>query len=311
MGFRDLFRKESKEILCLPDGKQDAFIQPITKGFVEIKIGQKLKVEKGFWAVIVLKDKPLDVFDEGEWDLTLPNLPLCNKVLKLDKSRVIKKRGKKQLVFLDKFKCDLYFINKNAFVGQPWQTKLVYKKIKGEKYFTALFSGVCDFSCVDPKATIKLYLLETAKIGEGKAIVRLRKYLNEFATEGLEWLSYQNYLDVADINKATQSLFVRVDKNLGKYGIKIENFVIKKREFSKEVEEKILEFSPKGELDSEKVAEQNVEEASNLVVEDEEKIENSNLTADQIFAEPTLKVKEDESVEIEKVKIVKVEEKES
>ena len=240
MGFLDLFKKETKETLALPENfGSGVFIQPLNRAMLEIKLGQKIKVNKGYWAVLVLKDKPMDVFDEGEWEITIPNIPKINRRLKLDKSRLVKNGDNQELVFQDKFKCDIYFVSKDVFKNQQWQTYLVRKKLKNQRRFCVLMRGSLSFKSMEPCNTIKLFLLEWAKIDEGKAHLRLKKYINEFVTEALDWQKISSYKDLSDEIVEQNYLLPKLQKNFDKYSIEISDFRVDKIELGKELDEEI------------------------------------------------------------------------
>ena len=235
MGFFDFFKKKEMSVLGLPDKFGGGFIQPLANVRLEVTLGQKIKVAPNWWAVIVLKDKPQDIFDEGEHELIIPNLPNVTKALKLNKSKVVKKGGKQELVFQNKFKCDIYFVNKQAITNQFWQTNLINKKIKGRKRFNVMMSGTFDFQSVDAKRTISLFLLEWAKIDAGKAQRRLLEYMNEFATEALDWCKCSAPQELDDKENAAKLLLPKIEKNFNKYGIQISNFKVDKVDFGREV----------------------------------------------------------------------------
>ncbi len=232
-----MFKKKEKEeaILGLPEKFTNAFIQPLSSNLIEVKLGQKLKVPANYWAVIVVNDKPQDVFTEGEWELIIPNLPRVTNTLKLDKSKVVKSGSKQELVFQNSFKCDIYFVSKEIFINQQWETNLIYKKAKGYKRFGVLLSGECDIQCVEPAKMISLLKLEWAKIDNTKALPRIRKYLCDFANEGLDWAKISKPHELYNQENASKILLARVEKNFNKYGIKVINFRVKKAEFGREM----------------------------------------------------------------------------
>ena len=230
-----IFKKEKNGVkIALPEKFASELIKPISKGLLEIRLGDKIKVNKGWWAVFVLKDKPQDILDEGEWEVTIPMIPRINKLLKLDKSKVIKHGNKQELVFQDRFKCDLYFVSKDTFHAF-WQTSLIKERPKQEKKFGVMARGSCEYRIVDPSNAVKLFLLEWGRIADGKAQVRLNKYINEFASEALEFAPCSSYRDLMLESDVREIIYPKVIKNLEKYGIEFKNFDVVRVEFSQEI----------------------------------------------------------------------------
>ena len=226
MGFFNLFKKKKESALTLPDKYSGGFIQPLTSQRLEIKLGEKLIVNEGWSVCIVAKDKPLDVFSAGEYELTLPMLPKTTRALKLDKSRIVKKGGRQEVVFKNSFKCDLYFVNMSTFKAQPWQTGRIGKKNKEHGRYSVVLNGVCDFRTTNVADTIKLFLIENAKISSGKAQARLLEYISEFANKSLEWSRVNDPVIINNKQQIAAQISADVQKDLKKYGIEISNFVV-------------------------------------------------------------------------------------
>ena len=235
MGLFNLFKKNKESVLALPEKYSGGFIQPLVSSQIEIKLGQKLQVNEGWSAVIVVKDKPQDVFGAGEHELSIPSLPKTTHALKLDKSKIVKKKGKSEVVFKNSFKCDLYFVSLAPFTNQPWHTGNLLKKSKKFGRYNVAVSGTCTFQTVNVANTIKLFLLEWAKISAGKAQLRLQDYISEFASSALEWSKENNPEIINDKVKVAALIEPAVSKNLEKYGIKITDFVADKVDFGRAV----------------------------------------------------------------------------
>ena len=235
MGLFGLFKKDEKKVLSRPEKYSGGFIQPLTTGQVEISLGEKLVVNEGWCAVIVVKDKPQDVFSAGEYELTIPCLPKTTRALKLDKSKVIKKKGKQEVVFKNSFKCDLYFVNMSAFTGQDWEIPRITKRNKQNGRFTMSVNGKCDFQSTNAGNTIRLFLLEWDKINAGKAQPRLQAYISEFAGSSLEWSRENNPDILKDKTQVASIISEGVSKNLDKYGIKVTNFVVDEITFDRNI----------------------------------------------------------------------------
>ena len=235
MGLFGKFKKDEQKILCLPEKYSGGFIQPLTSMQVEINLGEKLVVNEGWCAVIVVTDKPQDVFSAGEYDLTLPCLPKTTQALKLDKSKVVKNHGKQEVVFKTSFLCDLYFVNMSAFTSQAWDIPKITKRNKQHGRFTMSVNGKCDFQTTNAGNTIRLFLLEWSKISAGRAQARLQAYISEFASNALEWSREKNPDILKDKTQVASIISTGVNKNLGKYGIKVTNFVVDNINFDRNV----------------------------------------------------------------------------
>ena len=70
-----IFAKKKEEIFSLPEKYNTSFIQGLSNKMLNIKIGAKLCVPSDRWAVIVVKDKPRDVIESGEWIISLDRIP--------------------------------------------------------------------------------------------------------------------------------------------------------------------------------------------------------------------------------------------
>lgn len=235
MGIFGFFKKNKQEMLSLQDKYSANFIQSLTLGMSTIKIGDKIKVPDGWWAVFVVKDKPRDVLESGEWIISLDKIPAVTKVLKLDKPYIEIKKGKGQKVYKQEFKCDLYFVNKAIFGNQAWQTDTITMRTKDKTKYTVALSGVCDYKCVSPANAIKLFLYDWAKIESPKAQKRLCEFIGESAGDALKWENDLTPQQIDDKAYCAEMLLPKINKSLSKYGIVIENFVVSKADFSIEM----------------------------------------------------------------------------
>ena len=219
--FKNMFNKKIK----LDAKAFDDFIVPVKLKGNQIVIDSKLKVDAGHAAVIVCKDKALDMFAEGEYELSLPLMPKATKVMNLTKGKV-QRNGKKSatMVFQKKFKGDIYYVNLNPFTGQDWSSVggiEVKSKIYGTFAYRA--SGTFDFKVLDAAKAVKLFLLDWAYIKPGKAINKMKFYFGESAVQAL----YANKTNEPDslLNKELMSegLLNRIRPDFLKYGIEILN----------------------------------------------------------------------------------------
>lgn len=292
MGLFSAFKRKKDTVLQLPEQSSTGFIQPLASSLIEVKLGQKLIVNEGWCAVIVVKDKPTDVFSAGEHDLTLPMIPKTTRALKLDKSRVVKRKGKQEVVFKSSFKCDLYFVNMRPISNQPWMTGNIIKGNKKVGRYPVSISGLCTYESTSAGDTVRLFLLEWAKIATGKAQERLNQYISEFATSALEW-SRENDPEVLN-NKARVAEIVlpSITKNLEKYGIKIDEFAVEKVDFGRAVsailaqQQRDSTIEPQPEMDADEIVKNiDFEEVKEPVVID---VSNGKTETETVKSENTL-----------------------
>ncbi len=318
MGLFSALKKKKDTVLQLPEQSSTGFIQPMTSSLIEVKLGEKLIVNEGWCAVIVVKDKPTDVFSAGEYELTLPMIPKTTRALKLDKSRVVKKKGKQEVVFKNSFKCDLYFVNMRPQTDQPWMTGNIIKGNKKFGRYPIALSGVCTYESTSAGDTVRLFLLEWAKIGTGKAQERLNEYICEFATSALEWSRENNPEVLNDKARVAEIIAPSVTKNLEKYGIKISDFVVEKVDFGRAVaalleqEKRDAQKEDKAEIDAEAIVKnidfEDVKEPVTIDVsggkaEKETKAPKNSLDLTRLEPEPKVQAIEDELEPIDFTKL--------
>lgn len=275
-------RKEKVKTLALPEKYASGFIQPLTTRRLEIKLGEKLVVQKGWCAVIVVKDKPQDVFLPGEYELNLPSLPHTTRALKLDKSKIKKKKGESKIVFPSKFKCDLYFVNMAVIENQDWQASRISMKDKVCGRFNITMSGKFDFQTTDVPSTIKLFLLEWACIAPSKAQLRLQQYVGEFVAEAMEWGKVTSPEIINDTKQIGEIIAPIISKKFSKYGITISNFSVDKVDFGRDVTA-LLEQKRREE--SQQTNDNEIEQTTEKVEQTANNIEeiNSDVTKDSVI----------------------------
>ncbi len=231
------FFKRIKEdpVYNLPEELTGGFIQPLSSKLVKVEIGSRLKVQRDWNAIIVAKDTPLDVFDPGDHKLSIPNLPKTTTKLRLDKSRVIRRHGKPEIVFPKGFMCDIYFVNMGEFTNQQWQTHNVCLRDRKYGRFFVQLSGTYDFQCDDVAHTIHLFLLERGFIKVGYAQKRLQEYVNEFVAEMLHWMRPASPEIICDKDKMAGLIISYLNTTFKKYGIMITRLDVLGVDFDKHV----------------------------------------------------------------------------
>ena len=220
MGIINFFKKMfNKKVLTLPNKRRDILIQPFCSGYARINIGQKLVVDEGWSAVIVAKDKVLDVFTEGNHELSLAYLPKTTKELKLDKGKVVKDGLVAEVVLPKSFKCDLYFIRTDYIQGRKWQSGLVRVREKDKKNLKYKMQGNYSFQVQAPDKAIKLFLIDWAKIKAGKAIIKLDYLVSEVCNEVLWDKKFSSHKELTEYDFANTQIKPTVYKTFIKYGI--------------------------------------------------------------------------------------------
>ena len=233
MGF---FKRTKEEpVYNLPEELAGGFIQPLSQKLVRVDIGSKLKVQKGWNAIIVAKDKPLDVFEGGDHKLSIPNIPKATAKLGLDKSRVIRRRGRPEIVFPKGFMCDIYFVNMGEFRDQQWQTKNLSLKDKKFGRFFAQLSGTYAFQCENTTRALHLFLLERGFIKVGYAQRRLQSYVNEFVADMLKAMRPASPEIISDKVKMSSLIQTHLNEIFKKYGITITDLDVCGVDFDKHV----------------------------------------------------------------------------
>lgn len=231
MGFFDFFKKKKSEYLSLPEKFTASFIQSMTEGRSLIKLGQKIKVPEQKWAVIVVKDRPCDVFNAGEWQIILDSIPLTTKALRLNKPVKVVKKGKTEKVYKTEFKCDLYFVNAAVIANMPWEMDTISMRQKDKSKYSVSLGGVADFRCTDPVAAIKLFLYDWAKIESQKAERRVCEYIGEFASEYLYNSRDITPQQIDDRENFADVLRMEINKKFARFGLEVTAIQLVKCDF--------------------------------------------------------------------------------
>ena len=242
MGIINFFKKMfNKKVLTLPNKRRDILIQPFCSGYAKINIGQKLVVDEGWSAVIVAKDKVLDVFTEGNHELSLAYMPKTTKELKLDKGKVVKDGLVAEVVLPKSFKCDLYFIRTDHIQGRKWQSGLVKVREKDKKNLKYKMQGNYSFQVQAPDKAIKLFLIDWAKIKAGKAIVKLDYLVSEVCNEVLWDKKFASRKELTEYNFANTQIKPAVYKTFIKYGICITDMQVENIIYPQDFKEETFE----------------------------------------------------------------------
>ena len=150
MGFFDFLRRKNKIVIDFDISTEPVFVYPTNK----IKLPMQAVVPKDCVLFLTDGDKILDSFAEGEHELSLANLPKCDKRFKLSKPN---KDGKFQKYFF----CDVYIVNKILFKYKPfkcYRKAEIFDKNVGE--FKVSISGGYAFQITNPQKFLQNLLCE-------------------------------------------------------------------------------------------------------------------------------------------------------
>ncbi len=267
-------KKNKSAGLVLPEQLRMGLIQTLSSARIEVKLGEHIFVPQGFFAVIVVKDKPRDVFEAGEWVVSLDRIPETKKALKLHKPDMVKKHGKHERVYKEEFKCDLYYINQALIEGKLWQTSTIWLKLPDKKRYSVELGGTVDFKCVEPKAILKFFLYEWAFIENEKAIERVQEYVGELVAGAVPSVKGVTPFIIDDRESFAGTLLNMINKDMNKYGLTAERLTLDKVDFSLEVAAQVAQDRLEKNLASDEINELGAE----ISVKDEKAVKESKRT---------------------------------
>jgi len=246
MGLIDFFKKMfNKKVISLPAKRRDVLIQPHSTGYTTIKLGQKLVVDNGWAAVIVVKDEVTDVFMEGTHEVSLGYIPKTTKLLKLDRGKVEKKGMLADVVLPQSFRCDLYFVRMDYIQGRKWESDLIKVRERDKKNLKYKMNGNYSFQVQAPDKVVDLFLIDWGKIKTGKAILKLDALLSDVCTETLWNKKFKSRDELTQYDFGNLVLKPAVYKNFIKYGICVIDMQVEKIIYPESVAgEKYVEVTP-------------------------------------------------------------------
>lgn len=154
MGFFQKIKKFFTKPVEVEDSKKDRVVMH-SKHSGKINLHKSLVVPEGYICVLVAKEKVCDKFVAGEYKLSIDNIPVLCRTLKLN---VPNKKGK----YKNSFFADIYFVNLGSFTTKFESASGVY--IKKDKKFlglTAFLKGSFSYKVSDPQlfvdALLKVY----------------------------------------------------------------------------------------------------------------------------------------------------------
>ena len=154
MGFFQKLKRFFTKPVEVENNKKDRVIMH-SKHSGRIALDKSLVVPEGYICLLVAKEKVCDRFVAGEYKLSIDNIPVLCRTLKLN---VPNKKGK----YKNSFFADIYFVNLGSFTSKFESGQGVY--IKRDKKFlglTAFLKGNFSYKVSDPQlfvdALLKVY----------------------------------------------------------------------------------------------------------------------------------------------------------
>ncbi|MBR1925420.1 MAG: SPFH domain-containing protein [Clostridia bacterium] len=227
MGLIKFFKKLlDRKVIQMKPSKQNILIQAQSSKLSVIKLGQKIMVEKGYSAVIVAKDRVLDVFFEGTHEISLAYIPKTTKLLKLDHGKVVKHGMVAEAVLPTKFKCDLYYVKTEEILNRMWKSGKVKVREKGKKRFHFSMQGNYSFQITDPAKVVEFFLIDWARIVPGKELKKLDMLVGDEITEALWRKKIKSKDELTEYDMGNNVIKPAIFKTFNKYGICINDIVV-------------------------------------------------------------------------------------
>ena len=160
-----LFRKNREHLpIHIKEQYKNSLIHPYSNRLSNIKLGENLTVDEGWSVVIVAKGKSQEIFNAGQYQLSIATLPNTSRTLNLNKSKVKKHRNDVQMVMPDNFDCDLYFVNLKPFDNIPWKTGKIGIRSKRYGMYRVKIGGTLSVQVNKPMDFIHLFLYQWYRI---------------------------------------------------------------------------------------------------------------------------------------------------
>lgn len=146
----------------------------------KVNLGTNIIVKDGFCAVIVSKDKVLDVLYSGKHKIDNSTIPLAFKYLKLYK---IDQNGNSP----SSFKCDFYFIDLNQHNNFEFSSNIPFVRKKDSLGRVEAYSeGVADIKVDMPAKLVEYLLYDHAYIKDKQAINEISLEIGNSVNKVLE-----------------------------------------------------------------------------------------------------------------------------
>lgn len=232
------FKKILKSNIVAPE-KSEKLSVFLSSSKPLVKLMTKIEVKKNYTAIITNNNKVLDVFNEGEYELSIPNLPHTTKKLKLD--RVDKKTKR----LPQEFFADIYYVNKNVF--QNVQFKNTAKiEIDDKKYKKCKvgFEGEFSYKIVNPAIYLECLFYKFSTIKGNMAEDQLGYWVSEFCYKVINKNKPTLEMLYMRDSKCFENMLEYVNKNIFDIGIEVLSINITKITLPKKIyKETTIEYT--------------------------------------------------------------------
>ena len=197
-----------------------------------LKLNTQLVVPRNFAFVLTNNETVLDIFTQGEYNLTVRNIPKTSKKLNLYTGdfRKLKKYAK----------VDTYFVNLNDFDNNIWQTlKKVDLENKEYGIYKFFASGKYSFKIVDTNMFVKFLKTNLQTITPESSKMLIENYINNEIANILYQKNYDPEL-LFNLDKSiTNNLAIKTQEILLPLGVKLINFTFEKSLFPPKVQKSL------------------------------------------------------------------------
>lgn len=228
MGLMDFIKKQFINVIEMPELGENVLVKKFEVTDSQIQYGAQLIVRESQVAIFINEGKLADVFQPGTYTLTTKNLPILTNLKNWDK------------LFESPFKADVYFVNQQNFLANPWGTTQPVTvrdkefdlvrvrsfgkygfKIQSPENFLLTTVGLKDFYSID---SITPQLKNTV----------LTNFTNFMANSGIPFIDLAaNQLQLAELVKQNLS------ESFSKLGLEVTDFLIESFNVSEEIQKVI------------------------------------------------------------------------
>lgn len=228
MGLIDFIKKQFINVIEMPELGENVLVKKFEVTDSQIQYGAQLIVRESQVAIFINEGKLADIFQPGTYTLTTKNLPILTNLKNWDK------------LFESPFKADVYFINQQNFLANPWGTTQPVTirdkefdlvrvrsfgkygfKIQSPENFLLTTVGLKDFYSID---SITPQLKNTV----------LTNFTNFMANSGIPFIDLAaNQLQLAELVKQNLS------ESFSKLGLEVTDFLIESFNVSEEIQKVI------------------------------------------------------------------------
>lgn len=284
-------KRKNKIVIDCDISTEPVFVYPTNK----IKLQMQAVVPKDCVLILCDGDKILDSFAEGEHELSLANLPKCDKRFKLSKPN---KDGKFQKYFF----CDVYVVNKILFKYKPFKC---YRKAeisdKNVGEFKVGISGGYAFQIANAQKFLQNLLCEYNHLKNKEAEKILSGYVGEFVLGEIEKSKF-GIEDFLYTDNLVDFLYERMGKKLDFLGVDFLGFDIKECKLPKRlrlISQNIANQTQIGKnvFDGKELEKRKITQNARTNDKPEPNVHTSNSTRQELlhFDNPKNKIKRDDA----------------